>query len=99
MDCQQRWLTILPGRRDFLKATSLVAGSAFFGTLNTPCRGATAGETARPLDWGRSCQLLKSGNNNPVKRFQHFFPTPAPRKAAGRPRRGDHVTHAPIRSL
>jgi len=43
MGCKDRWLTILPGRRDFLKTTSLLAGSAVFG----PVCEAAAGQTAK----------------------------------------------------
>jgi hypothetical protein len=46
MDCQDRWLTILPGRRDFLKATSLLAGSAVLGALDASCCEPAAGKPA-----------------------------------------------------
>ena len=48
MDCQDRWLTILPGRRDFLKATSLLAGAAVFGEFDAPCCEAATGPTGEP---------------------------------------------------
>jgi len=50
MDCRDCCLTILPGRRDFLKATSLLAGSAVIGigVLDAPCCAAAAGQAAPP---------------------------------------------------
>jgi hypothetical protein len=48
MDCHDGRLTILPGRRDFLKATSLLAGSAVFCTFDASCCEAAAEQTATP---------------------------------------------------
>ncbi len=56
MELQDRRLTILPGRRDFLKATSLLAGSAVLGTLDASCCETAAGPTAEPA--GRAGDLV-----------------------------------------
>ncbi|NLS94870.1 MAG: DUF1284 domain-containing protein [Planctomycetaceae bacterium] len=48
MDCQQCWLTIRPSRRNFLRATSLLAGSAVFGALDARCCETAANQPAGP---------------------------------------------------
>ncbi len=59
MDCQDRWLTILPGRRDFLKATSLLAGSAVLGVLDGRCCEAAASRTAEPASGAESVVTIR----------------------------------------
>ena len=48
MDRQECWLTNYPSRRNFLKATSLLAGSAALGALDTPCCEVAASQPAEP---------------------------------------------------
>jgi hypothetical protein len=48
MDCHDCSLTFLCGRRDFLKATSLLAGSALVGALDVPRGEAAENPTAGP---------------------------------------------------
>lgn len=62
MDCQYRRLTILPGRRDFLVATSLLAGSAILGVLDAPCCEAANDQTAEPTS-GAAAVLTIRGHH------------------------------------
>lgn len=48
MDCHNCRLTILTGRREFLKATSLLAGSAVFFARDAACCEAADDQTAKP---------------------------------------------------
>jgi len=48
MNRQECWLSNCPNRRNFLKATSLLAGSAVFGMRDAPCCEAAASQPAEP---------------------------------------------------